>query len=257
MKKLLLFLTVTSLVSTSCKSYLMNNFFEREGIYDETSKIEKLVGENEIIIIPMHHIGTENFYKNVRKKVDSLTNLKYKIFYEMILTNNMKSNDSSIQEIMDTTMILKFRKAFGLIGLSAKGTTNYIEFFKEKGIKIKKNLVPQSNLTDLGLKNKLSENVDATMDELIRAYENKYGNIILEEYDLKTKLFDNYDRNKCKNKIDKQMFNEFITHYRNGVIINKINQNKNAKIAIVYGKNHFVGIKDSLQKLGYKISLQQ
>ena len=50
------------------------------------------------------------------------------------------------------------------------------------------------------------------------------------------------------------MFNEFITHYRNGVIINKINQNKNAKIAIVYGKNHFVGIKDSLQKLGYKIT---
>ena len=138
MKKLLLFFAVTSLLFTSCKSYLMNNFFEREGIYDETSKIEKLVGENEIIIIPMHHIGTENFYKNVRKKVDSLTNLKYKIFYEMILTDNMKSNDSSIQEIMDTTMILKFRKAFGLLGLSAKGATNYIEFFKEKGIKIKK-----------------------------------------------------------------------------------------------------------------------
>ena len=125
MKKLLLFLTVTSLVLTSCKSYLLNNFFEREGIYDETSKIEKLVGENEIIIIPMHHIGTENFYKNVRKKVDSLTNLKYKIFYEMMLTDNMKSNDSNRQNILDTTMALKFRKAFGLFGLSTKGSSNW------------------------------------------------------------------------------------------------------------------------------------
>lgn len=254
MKKLLLFLTVTSLVFTSCKSYLMNNFLEREGIYEETPMIEKIIGENEIIIIPMHHIGTENFYTNVRKKIDSLTNLKFKIFYEMIFTDNMKSNDSSIQEITDTTMIIKFRKAFGLPGISSNGATNYVDFFKEKGIKIKKNLIPQPSLTDLGLKNKLSENVDATMEELIRAYENKYGSIILEEYDLKTKLFDDYDRNKCKYKIDKQMFNEFIRHYRNCIVINKINQNKNEKIAIIYGKAHFVEIKDSLQKLGYRIT---
>ena len=255
MKKSIILFLLIAILFTSCKSYFINDIFEREGIYDENSKIEKLRGENEIIIIPMHHIGTENFYNNVRKKVDSLTNLKYKIFYEMILTDNMKSNDSIRQKLIDTTMALKFRKAFGLLGISSKGATNYVDFFKEKGIKIKKNLVPQPNLTDLGLKNNLSENVDATMDELIRAYENKYGNIILEDYDFKTKLFNDYDRNKCEHKINKKVFDEFVLHYRNNVVLSKICQNKDAKIAIIYGKAHFVGIKDSLQKLGYKVSL--
>lgn len=250
---ILLFFLIATLF-TSCKSYIANDFFEREGIYDETSKIEKLRGENEIIIIPMHHIGTEKFYKNVRKKVDSLTNINYKIFYEMILTDNIKSNDSIRQKIIDTTMALKFRKAFGLLGLSKKGTSNYVDYFKNKGIKIKKNLVSQPNLNDLGLKNKLSENVDATMEELISAYEIEYGKIILEDYDFKTKLFDDYDRNKCKYKINKKLFDEFILYYRNGIVLNKINQNKNAKIAIVYGKAHFIQIKDSLQKLGYKVT---
>ncbi len=249
----LFFLTLTLFIS--CKSYLINDFFEREGIYDETSKIEKLIGENEIIIIPMHHIGTEKFYKNVRKKVDSLANLNYKIFYEMILTDNIKSNDSIRQKLIDTTMALKFRKAFGLLGLSKNGTTNYVDFFKEKGIQIKKELIPQPKLKDLGLINNLSENIDATMDELIRAYEIKYGNIILEEYDFKTKLLDNYDRNKCEHKINKKVFDEFVLHYRNNIILSRIRQNNGSKIAIIYGKARFVEIKDSLQKLGYKIAL--
>lgn len=255
MKKSILLYLLILILLTSCKSNIINNFFEREGIYDETSKIEKLKGENEIIIIPIHHIGTEKFYKNVKKKVDSLINLNYKIYYEMILTDNIKSNDSIKQQLMDTTMTLKFRKAFGLLGLSKKGTSNYVDFFKEKGIKIKKNLVAQPNLIELGLKNNLSENIDATMDELIKAYENKYGNIILDDYDFKTKIFDDYDRNKCENIVDKKVFDEFVLHYRNNIVLNKINQNKDAKIAIIYGKAHFVGIKDSLQKLGYKIVL--
>jgi len=109
---------------------------------------------------------------------------------------------------------------------------------------------------ELGLKNNLSENVDATMDELIRAYEIKYGKIILEEYDFRTKLLDYYDPNKCKYKINKKMFDEFVVNFRNNIVIKKIKQNKNSKIAIIYGKAHFVGIKDSLQKMGYKITNQ-
>jgi uncharacterized FAD-dependent dehydrogenase len=247
-------ITLSLLLLTSCKSYLINNFFEREGIYDETSKIEKLIGKNEIIIIPMHHIGTDNFYKNVRKKIDSLANLNYKIYYEMMITDNMKSNDSIRQKTIDTTMALKFRKVYGLFGLSKNGASNYVDFFRDNKIKIKKNIVGQPNLIDLGLKNNKSENVDATMDELIRAYEYKYGEIILEEYDLKTNLLDVYNRKKCQQKIDKEKNDEFVLNYRNGIVINKINQNKDAKIAIIYGKNHFIGIKDSLQKLGYKVT---
>lgn len=249
-KTLLLF----GLLIISCKSYIANEYFKSVGVFDNDLKLEKLSNDNnEIVLFGMHHIGTEKFYNNVRKKVDSLTNLNYKIFYEMILTDNIKSNDSIRQKSIDTTMTLKFRKAFGLSGLSKKGSSNYVEFFKEKGIRIKKELIQQPKLKDLGLANNLSENVDATMDELIKAYEIKYGNIVLEDYDFNTSLFDNYDRNKCKYKINKKVFDEFVLHYRNGIVLNKINQEKDSKIAIIYGKAHFIEIKDSLHKLGYKM----
>ena len=249
-------ITLTIIILTSCKSYIANEYFKSVGIYNNEIKLEKLSNDNkEIVLFGMHHIGTEKFYNNVRKKVDSLANLNYKIFYEMILTDNIKSNDSIKQKSIDTTMTLKFRKAFGLLGLSKKGSSDYVTFFKEKGIRIKKELVPQPKLKDLGLTNNLSENVDASMDELIKAYEIKYGNIILEDYDFNTGIFDDYDRNKCKHKINKLVFDEFVLHYRNGIVLNKINQDKGTKIAIIYGKAHFIGIKDSLQKLGYTKSL--
>jgi len=247
------FIITYVLLFTSCKSYLLNEFFEQNGVYQENVKTEKLLGKNEIVLIPIHHLGTKSFYKDVKIKIDSLKNLDYKIFYEMVLTDHAKSSDTTKQKIIDTTMVLKFRKSFGLIGLSKNGASNYIEYFEGKGLKINKSLIPQPKLNALGLKCVQCENVDVTMDELIKAYEVKYGEITLEEYDLKTNLFDAYDRNKCKYKIDKKIFEEFIVNYRNNVVLDKIGENKNSKIAIVYGKKHFVGIKDSLQKKGYKI----
>lgn len=236
----------------SCKTYIANSYFEKNGIYDEKVKLEKLTGENDIVLVPMHHLGTKSFYDDVKNKVDSLVNNNHIVFYEMIMTDNSKSKDTSQQKLIDTTMVLKFRKAFGLSGMSKNGSSNYKDYFNEKGIKIKKELIPQPKLSNLGLICNSCDNVDATMDELINAYENKYGKIILEEYDLKTPFYENYDKKNCKIKIDKKMFNEFVVNYRNHKIINQINQNIHKKIAIVYGKNHFIGIKDSLHKMGYK-----
>lgn len=241
------------LIFTSCKSYIANSYFENNGIYDEKVKLEHLKGKNDIVLIPMHHLGLQSFYNDVQNKVDSLVNNNHIVFYEMIMTKNSKSKDSSQQKLIDTIMVLKFRKAFGLLGMSKNGSSNYKDFFKEKGIKIKKELVPQPKLSALGLTCTSCENVDATMDELIESFEEKYGEIILEEYDLKTPFYETYDKNKCKIKVNKKNFDEFVVHYRNNKIIEQINRNNNKKIAIVYGKNHFIGIKDSLQKLGYKL----
>ncbi|RXR20947.1 hypothetical protein EQG63_03140 [Flavobacterium amnicola] len=252
MRKTVILIT-SMFLFTSCKSYLLNEFFEQNGIYQKNVKTEKLIGNNEIVFVPIHHLGTHSFYNDVKNKVDSLKNLDYKIFYEMVLTEHAKSSDTTKQKIIDTTMMLKFRKSFGLKGLSKSGASNYKEFFEGRGLKLKKILIPQPKLSALGLKGSQCENVDATTEELIKAYELKYGKIILEEYDLKTNLFDAYDRNKCKYKIDKKIFEEFIVNYRNNIVLSKIKQNKSLKIAIVYGKNHFIGIKDQLQKIGYKM----
>lgn len=72
----------------------------------------------------------------------------------------------------------------------------------------------------------------------------------MESCDYNTKFYEN---SICKNKLGKKRFTPFLVDERNNSILRHIaNENKN-KIAIIYGKEHFNGVKDSLLKLGYKI----
>jgi len=47
--------------------------------------------------------------------------------------------------------------------------------------------------------------------------------------------------------------NEFIVNYRNDFIVKSINEDWNNKIALIYGKMHFRGIKKMFEEQGYKL----
>ncbi len=47
--------------------------------------------------------------------------------------------------------------------------------------------------------------------------------------------------------------NEFIVNYRNDFIVKSINEDRHNKIALIYGKMHFRGIKKILEEQGYKL----
>lgn len=252
MKKSILFVTTLILLLTSCKSYLINNYLKSVGVYDDNIKLEKLTaGDKEIVLFGMHHIGKNVFYEDVKSKIDSLKKLDYLFYIEGIKSNfGGKYKLSKQDSIVIIDMAYKFRKISGKTLISKDLETDHLKILKDKGVKVDFELVKQPSYDELGLTSEFYKNTDLKIEELLEMYENKYGKIILESCDYNTKYYEN---SICKNKLNKNLFTPFLVEERNNSILRHIaNENKN-KIAIIYGKEHFIGVNDSLLKLGYKI----
>jgi len=250
MKKILV--SLTFLFLTSCKSFVANYYLKSVGVFDEKLKLEKLTTSNkEIVFFGMHHIGKEEFYNDVKTKIDSLIKKEFFFYLEGINSEfTGKTNLSPKDSLVLIDMALKFRKISGVPLISKKLNSDYLTLFKENGIKIKENLVKQPKYFELGLTEKESKNTDLSLEQILENYEKKYGKVILESCDFDTKF---HEETTCKTEPDKKLYDEMMMSDRNNSVITHILKEKKSKIAIIYGKAHFIGIKDSLQKLGYKI----
>lgn len=226
---LLLFLLI------SCKSSIIDFAFEKKGIYDDKVQISKVINsENEIAFIPMHHVGRLEFYNDVKNKIDSLQKNGYTVFYEKL---------KSIKT--DSISKYKFRK---LINFQIP-ENGYMELLNLNNLKLKYQVVKQPSYEDLNVNMQNSVNADMSIEEIIQKFENLNGKIELEECDFLTKYNEKY---KCKNKfLDDSKRHEVIIDYRNDNLLELIKNSSNKKIVIVYGKEHFIGIKEKLKQLGY------
>ncbi len=247
-------ITFTILLLTSCKSFLANYYMKSVGIYDNKIKLEKLSNDNkEIVLFGMHHIGKEEFYNDVKTKVDSLIKKDYYFYIEGVSSQFAdKTNLTKEDSLILIDLAYKFRKINGKPLISKKLNTDYLTYFKENGINIKENLVKQPSYLELGLSENNSKNTDLSIEKILENYEKKYGKVILESCDYDTKF---HNESTCSKKPDKKIYDEMMMRDRNNNVISHILKEKKLKIAIIYGKAHFVEIKDSLQKLGYKIAL--
>ena len=91
--------------------------------------------------------------------------------------------------------------------------------------------------------------VDVTIEDIVVYYENKYSKILLEPCDFETTLF---QVSTCEDeKMNKEIRQDVILNYRNQVVIKEIISDPKKKIAIIYGKGHYEGIKEGLIKEGY------
>lgn len=231
----------------SCKSYLFNKALEFNGVYDDTVSIEEMHdGEQSIVFIPMHHIGTSLFYQDVQHTIDSLKSEGYYFYTEGIL--DQKTTDTSMR---------KFRKFLGS-PLAKNGYMNVVDSVLTKvyNVKLKKELMDQPSYDDFQLSKYDSRKVDSSIDRMLALYEAEYGEIILEECDFETPV---YTETTCKDeKTPKKILNTIIVDSRNQVLVKAIEEDRERlkKIAIIYGKNHFYGVQEILLEKGYKISNQ-
>lgn len=229
MKKIIIvcFIVITS---TSCINTLLSSI----GVYDTQSKITSITnGKKSVVFIEMHHIGKKEFYNDVKLKVDSLILKDYSVFYEqIILQNNISKEDKNLY-------FLKIRK-LGMYNNLVYDTINNKLF----NIKLKEKLYKQPKYYKLGVDTLKSTRADVFLNDLIDLYEKENGNIILDSCDFKTKKDSNYTCKKTKftNK------NHYILDYRNKKVVEKIKEERNNKIAIIYGKAHIKGIIEILQK---------
>lgn len=240
MKKSLFFI-IFILFLNSCTSTKVNLALKIVGAFNDEIKLEKLTkSDKEIVFIPMIHIGTEPFYKDVKTKIDSLENLGYFTYYEKV---NSSPNDTTNQR--------KLRKILGFpVPKKGKGYMSVLDSIYK--FKLKKKLISQPAYEDLGVDSLKGRNVDLSLNEVIVEFERRFGEIKLNECDYKTSA---HQKTICKDKpISKENKNEIIIDFRNKHVVNEIISDKHKKIIIIYGKQHFLGIKRDLINNGFIVN---
>lgn len=237
-----LLISIVLLFLFSCQSVLLNAGFEAMGVYDDTAKINTATSASkEIALIPTHHLGTPLYYEDLSKKIDSLSVLNYFFYVEKVKADG--AND---------TLLRKFRKFIGS-PVAKDGYKNIVDSIlgKKYKIKLKKEIIDQPSYANLGVPLEQSENVDATLEELINYYETTYGEIELASCDYET----NYtEETICpKFKISNDIKNDVIQDFRNEIVLKRIDIETHKKIAIIYGDAHTPGILEGLKDRGYQI----
>lgn len=235
-----IYIIVCFFVLISCKSTKVNLALKVIGAYNDKIKLEKMSKSNkEVVFFPMIHIGTEPFYEDVKNKIDSLENLGFITYYE-------KVNSSPT----DTLDLMKLRKLLGFpVPKRGKGYMSVFDSLYK--FKLKKKLISQPTNKNLGVDSLKGRNVDLTLKQVITEYERRFGELKLNDCDFQT-FYD--QKSICNDKpISKASRNEIILDFRNKNVVNEIISDQHQKIIIIYGKQHFIGIKKELQDLGFTI----
>lgn len=238
MKKTLILLIIFTL--TSCASVFNKRIIKNLGVENEKTELKFIDNiEQEIIFIPMHHVGRKRYYNDIANKVDSLQKLKYVVFYEGVTDN--KEKDSLIRK----KSLLKLRRIMGFFPQGQKGyldtTTNIIAGkIKYKG---KYKLINQPNYKLLKVDSLSSIRADINLTELITDFEKNYGKIKIDSCDYKTDLKDkNYRCGKAKRGLRKKFENGYVKDYRNKYLAEQIFKSNKNKILVIYGDAHFFGL---------------
>ena len=232
------YLILLFFILVSCKSSVINIGLNSIGAYEDKIQLRKWnYKDKNVVFIPMHHIGTESFYKNVKDNVDSLTNEGYYFLYEKV---NLDRNDPVIMH--------KMRKIFRLP--LTKSNSGYKKMLDSlyPNIKYKKILVDQISYEKLALNNTNSERADVDSKQIVNFYENKYGDVKLTNCDLDSSVYEVYTKCKEENKIPKKQSNDALINFRNDFVAKKVVESPHRKVAIIYGEEHIEGILKALSE---------
>ena len=232
----------------SCTSYKVNFVLSQLGVFEDEVELKIFKNkERKVALIPMHHIGTESFYDDVKEKIDSFQNNNFKFYYELITPDTIKKDSAEI--------MLNYRKLRKINGSAITGSNNKLSVIKKlsnnKKVNLKKELISQPSYEELGVNMKNAKNVDVKLNEMIKYYENKYGEIQLEDCDFANLPREEY---KCEKPArNKKRLDEVIVTLRNNKVINELKRDSTDNIAIIYGKGHYDGIKKYLINNSYLI----
>ena len=227
------------MVMLGCKNTLYNIGLNKLGVYDETLSLEKIESiKKEVVFFPMIHIGTEPFYKNISLKIDSLKMLGFVFYLENVEV-----------DINSDSLLRKYKKISG-IAFNQNGYTDNIDSLFKNKFKPKKKIISQPSYNTLGIDSTFGRVVDRTLKDLITYYEINNGEIILEDCDFQTSIF---EKSICNDpKISQDITNDYRIDYRNKKVVQEILSDTSNKVAVIYGKKHIKGITDLLIENGYK-----
>ncbi|WP_421754842.1 hypothetical protein [Croceimicrobium sp.] len=213
------------------------------GVLEEKPELKVLSnGEKEVLFLPIHHIGRESYYQEVKRITDSLDQQAYTILYEQVSTGLREAEDFIL-------MAKKFRKLTG----SFNAGTGYLDTVNHKigsmDYDPKYQLMNQPDLDGLGIDTATAIKADLLLEDLILAFEKKHGTIQLDSCDLDTDLESDYLCSASNADWQKDFRKHFILGLRNENLARQIDQSESEKIFVIYGASHFKGLKQELSHL--------
>ena len=202
-------------------------------------------GLREIIYLPLHHMGTREYYDKIRNDVDSLQKEGYVVYYESIAYN---LDSDSLREEYDK----KFRKLTG----DRLGQQQCIEIYRDTVPvlrapmyqKLGNRIIPQPNYSFFTVDYTKAVNADLPKNKLLDDFEYKYGEVKLNACDLKTKMAEPYRCKPIKSKLKRIFDKEFIMEAREHNLASLIDDAPMQKILILFGGSHFKGFSSYLQQ---------
>jgi hypothetical protein len=187
------------------------------------------LGDKEIKFIPMHHLGKEDFYVDVREKVLKLKSEGYIVFYEFVKPSE---NVDSVTKDLNRR---KMRRIRGFDG-------TYKEVFSKIGLFNK--CIQQPSYEILGTDDK-DIRADVTWEQFITEWEKVNGLVMLDSVDVNTPFNSTY---KMRRNYTRAQKDKIILDYRNSYLANMIKETTNKKILVIYGKGHRKGVFKLLSK---------
>lgn len=217
--KFTLFIIVFSCLS--CRAILIEVLVKDKSAIKKMKILEK--GEKQIIYLPLVHIGSQEYYQEIKDFLMEKRKAGYTVYYEGV------KHSSGLQKSEKVILDLKLRRLLG-IHLSAfdikenKSLPGYVN---------KKNYVYQS-IKVLGIDSINDFNADLSRQELVELYEEENGIILLDSCDFRTPLFEKYE---CS---DGDAYYKVIFTYREDALIKKLLNSKHDKIVLLFGKSHWI-----------------
>lgn len=225
----------------SCLNIALNSL----GVLEKNATLKFISnGEKRIVFIPMHHIGKKEFYDDVEKKIDSLSKNGFIIFYEGVRLGQVKDS------LQKDTLFKKIRKIVGLDLVALNKNQGYLDVENNRIMGREFKSLPKYQLVNQPKKFIIMSDTtrfksrDGNYVQLVAACEQKFGPVILSEYDLLTKSGEKY-----KTEVNKDLKNYFVLEFRNKLLADAIIQESNNNIVILYGAKHFEGLLEVLKTL--------
>jgi hypothetical protein len=223
---------LTVIIFVFCSSCKLSHTIQQ--IHRTDAELVELRSQTKTVeFIPMHHVGTQEFYEHVAQIVKFFKAAGYIVYFEGVeLESKMDSATADMYA-------RKFRK---MIGVSLD-TLGYAHYFHEHGLF--RNLVDQPRYHQFGVDSG-DVNVDVEKYQLVDAYEKKYGQIELSYIDKKLGMDEAYPG---KERLSMKKVRYAIVDFRNEHLAHYIQNSADEKIVVIYGEEHLEGTYQILKRL--------
>lgn len=224
----ILFVTVLISTLTSCK--IVHSLIELNRKHAKVYSYK--VADKEVKFIPMHHLGKQKFYDDIKNTVTTYKSNGYKVYFELI------STDFTTDSLLKDTIRRKVRKLKGFNGTYKENAQG--SFFKKY---VQQPSYPELGTTDNDIR------ADVNYLQLINQWEKMNGPIILDSIDLNTSFTDKFSKGTFYTK---QQYNDIFIHYRNENLVKLIKSSSDKRILVLYGAGHRKDFKKKLRNLPVK-----